>query len=120
VLFLRAVDDPEAIRLAWESLEARVGCLQGRKLFGAFTLRRGNIAPAWKFENKTIGQPSAYSRPRCPEADICGNVFTVSHRLCTSRSAQRSRRWRKPLKQMRPVRVSSSTAAVMRSTCSFQ
>jgi hypothetical protein len=41
VLFLRAVDDPEAIRLVWERLEARIGSLKGRKFFGAFDAASG-------------------------------------------------------------------------------
>ena len=36
VMFVRAVDEPDAIRLAWEHLETRIGALQGRKFFGTF------------------------------------------------------------------------------------
>ncbi len=36
VMFVRAVDDPEAIRLAWERLEAQFPTLRGRRFFGAF------------------------------------------------------------------------------------
>lgn len=36
VMFVRAVDDPAAIRLAWATLEERLGALEGRKFFGAF------------------------------------------------------------------------------------
>src|SRR5438128_7904018 len=35
-MFVRAVDEPDAIRLAWERLEARIGALRGRKFLGAF------------------------------------------------------------------------------------
>jgi hypothetical protein len=31
VMFVRAVDQPDPIRLAWERLEARIGALRGRK-----------------------------------------------------------------------------------------
>ncbi len=35
-MFVRALDGPDAIRRAWERLEARVGPPQGRKFFGTF------------------------------------------------------------------------------------
>jgi hypothetical protein len=41
VMFVRAVDEPEAIRLAWERLEARIGTLRGRKFFGVFDVAAG-------------------------------------------------------------------------------
>ena len=35
-MFVRAVDEPHAIRQAWQRLEMGIGALAGRKFFGAF------------------------------------------------------------------------------------
>jgi hypothetical protein len=36
VMFVRAVDEPDGIRRAWERLEAQVGAPRGRRFFGTF------------------------------------------------------------------------------------
>ena len=35
-MFVRASDEPDAIRTAWDRLEGRIGLLRGRKFFGTF------------------------------------------------------------------------------------
>ncbi len=120
VMFVRAVDDPEVIRLAWERLESQFRTLRGRRFFGAFDTATSEYRACVQIQDED--DPAAFG---LESATLPGGTY-LRTRLrgeppaVYNRLARPSPRWSRLPSRMRRARVSSSTAAAMRSTSSFQ